>query len=142
MIFAGVSVAVNVALALTLFPVIAEAGIATAESASGWLNAVAAPLHAAPARPFHLRRGASCAALPRLILCCAVMGAVALSRACRLLGALFPARGGHSSQQVGALLLLMGGGALVYFAAAQLTGAADLRELLRNLAAAGARPPA
>src|SRR5690606_15480492 len=39
MIFAGVSVAVNVTLALTLFPVMAEAGIAAAESTAGWVNA-------------------------------------------------------------------------------------------------------
>ncbi len=37
--FAGVAVGVNVALALSLFPVIHEAGIATAEAAAGWINA-------------------------------------------------------------------------------------------------------
>ena len=36
------------------------------------------------------------------------------------------------AHQAGALLLLMGGGALVYFAAAHLTGAVDLKELVRN----------
>jgi putative peptidoglycan lipid II flippase len=40
MIFAGVSVALNVVLALTLFPIIAERGIATAEICSGWTNAI------------------------------------------------------------------------------------------------------
>lgn len=39
MIFAGVSVALNVVLAITLFPIIAERGIATAEICSGWTNA-------------------------------------------------------------------------------------------------------
>src|SRR5690606_37850010 len=39
MVFAGVAVAVNVTLALTLFPILAETGIATAESAAGWTNA-------------------------------------------------------------------------------------------------------
>ena len=39
MIFAGISVALNVTLAITLFPIIAERGIATAEICSGWTNA-------------------------------------------------------------------------------------------------------
>ena len=39
MIFAAISVVVNVALALTLFPRIGVAGIATAEAVAGWVNA-------------------------------------------------------------------------------------------------------
>ena len=35
--------------------------------------------------------------------------------------------------QAAALALLIGGGALVYLAAAQLTGAADIRQLLRAM---------
>jgi len=40
MIFAAIAVAVNVSLALTLFPVLAARGIAIAEIAAGWVNAV------------------------------------------------------------------------------------------------------
>ncbi len=40
MIFAGISVAVNVSLALTLFPRLGASGIATAEIVAGWVNAV------------------------------------------------------------------------------------------------------
>ncbi len=40
MVFAGISVAVNVSLALTLFPRLGASGIATAEIVAGWVNAV------------------------------------------------------------------------------------------------------
>ena len=54
MIFAAISAAVNVACALTLFPLIAEAGIAGAE-VDRRLDQHGAALHrAAPARPFRL----------------------------------------------------------------------------------------
>jgi putative peptidoglycan lipid II flippase len=39
MIFAGVAVAVNVSLAMTLFPHLSALGIATAEIVAGWVNA-------------------------------------------------------------------------------------------------------
>ena len=130
MIFAGVAVAVNVALALMLFPLIAESGIATAESVSGWVNAslLIFMLHRRGHFIFDvtLRRN-----VPRLILCCAVMAA-SLFAGMRVLGPYFQPEAGIV-QQVGALLLLMGGGALVYFGSAQLTGAMDLRALLQNL---------
>jgi len=37
------------------------------------------------------------------------------------------------SRRAAALLALVLGGAIIYFAAAQLTGAADLRQLARNM---------
>ena len=40
MIFAAIAVIVNVSLALTLFPIMAETGIATAEIVAGWTNAI------------------------------------------------------------------------------------------------------
>jgi len=40
MIFAAISVVVNVSLALTLFPLLGASGIATAEIVAGWVNAV------------------------------------------------------------------------------------------------------
>lgn len=40
MIFAGVSVVVNVALAVTLFPILSAKGIAIAEIAAGWVNTI------------------------------------------------------------------------------------------------------
>ena len=130
MLFAGVAVAVNVGLALTLFPLIAESGIAAAESASGWLNAslLIFMLHRRGHFVFDatLRRN-----VPRLILCCILM-ATSLFAGMRVLGPYFGPEAGIALQ-VGALLLLMGGGAIVYFATAQLTGAFDARVLLQNL---------
>lgn len=40
MIFAGVSVVVNVGLAVTLFPILSVRGIAIAEISAGWINAI------------------------------------------------------------------------------------------------------
>jgi putative peptidoglycan lipid II flippase len=135
MLFAGISVGVNVVLALTLFPHIAEAGIATAEAAAGWVNAalLAFALH---------RRGhfsldaASRRSLPRIVLCSAIM-AGALYGGMAALDPYFSPQAGVG-QQAGALLLLIVGGALVYFTAAQITGAADMRVLARNIRR---RPP-
>jgi putative peptidoglycan lipid II flippase len=130
MLFAGISVVVNVALALTLFPRIAEAGIATAEAAAGWVNAVL--LGAALYRRGHFALdAASRRSLPRIVFCCAVMAA-ALLAALALLAPSLRAQAGLS-HQAGALLALIACGAIVYFIAAQLTGAADVRALTRNL---------
>jgi putative peptidoglycan lipid II flippase len=130
MLFAGIAVALNVALALTLFPVIAEAGIATAESSSGWVNAILLLVVLHRRNHFAFDR-AFLRALPRLILCSALMGVAVLAG----LRALTPYFSTEASAlvQVAALLAIIGGGGLIYFAAAQITGAADLRELLRNI---------
>ena len=129
MLFAGISVATNVAFALTLFPVIAEAGIATAESVSGWVNAGLLIVTLWRRGHFSLDQ-ASLRHIPRLVLSCAIMAA-ALYAGLLLLDPYFRPEAGLA-HQAGALLLLMGGGAVVYFAAAHLTGAVDLGELLRN----------
>jgi putative peptidoglycan lipid II flippase len=127
--FAAVAVAVNVALALTLFPLIAEAGIATAESVSGWVNVGLLSVTLWRRGHFALDE-ISRRTIPRIVLCSALM-AGALIGLSRLLD---PALQPHSGilMQAGALLALVLVGALVYFVAAQLTGAADLRALVRN----------
>ena len=130
MIFAGLSVALNVALALTLFPVIAEAGIATAESSSGWLNA-ALLLFTLRRREHFTFDAAFLRVLPRLILCSALMG-VAVYYGLWLLQPYFAADA-STLAQVGALLLVIGAGGLIYFVAAEASGAANIRELLRNM---------
>ncbi len=136
MMFAGVSVAVNVGLALTLFPLIAESGIATAESVSGWVNA--SMLFFTLQRRGHFTLDATSKKnLPRIALCCAIMAA-ALFGGVHVLRPYFQPEAGIV-HQVGALLLLMGAGGLVYFVAAQLTGAMDVRVLLRNI---GRKPAA
>jgi putative peptidoglycan lipid II flippase len=130
MLFAGISVTVNVLLALTLFPLIAESGIATAETVSGWVNATF--LLSTLRRRGHFSFDAAFVrALPRLVLCSAVMGG-ALFGGARLLDRLFAPEADLLAQLAG-LLALIGGGGLIYFAAAQLTGATDVRALLRNI---------
>jgi putative peptidoglycan lipid II flippase len=129
MLFAGIAVATNVALALLLFPLIAEAGIATAESVSGWLN-TGLLLFTLWRRGHFSLDETSLRHIPLLLLSCAIMAA-ALYGGLLLLDPYFQPEAGLA-HQAGALLLLMGGGALVYFAAAHLTGAVDLKELVRN----------
>ncbi|TPW28338.1 murein biosynthesis integral membrane protein MurJ [Pararhizobium mangrovi] len=130
MIFAGISVAVNVTLALTLFPRIAESGIATAETAAGWTNAalLATTLvrrgHWAGDRPF-MRR------IPRLLVATFVM-----------MGVLYLATG-YADQwlrpsttvvvQIPALLGLVALAMAVYFGLAFSIGGADAGMIRRNL---------
>ncbi len=129
MIFAGIAVATNTVLALSLFPLIHEAGIATAETAAGWINA--SMLFLALRRRGHFFiDGMLLKRLPRMVLSCAVMGAV-LYLGLQLLSVQFEPETALV-EQAAALFVLTIVGALVYFAAAQLTGAADVRMLLRN----------
>jgi putative peptidoglycan lipid II flippase len=134
MIFAGISAAVNVVTAVTLFPFIAEAGIAGAESIAGWTNS--ALLFAVLVRRGHftldptLRRNA-----PRILFSTALMAAALFGGKSALAAAFTPASG--LLTQVGALALLVIGGGIVYLAAAQLTGAADLRSLARSFRRGG-----
>jgi putative peptidoglycan lipid II flippase len=130
MIFAAVSVVVNVACALTLFPRLAEAGIAAAETSAGWINAGLLFLFLGRRGLFaldaRLKRHA-----PRLLFSAMLMGAALVAGKALLAPYLQP----HAALmgQVGALLALLLGGALVYFAAVHLTGAADLRGVARGL---------
>ena len=134
--FAAVAVGVNIVLALSLFPLIHEAGIATAEATAGWINASLLFL-TLRRRGHFVVDGMLLGRLPRLVLSCAIMGA-ALYLGLRLLAPQFEPETGLV-EQAGALLLLVLGGALIYFAAAQITGAADVKMLARNFRR---RPPA
>jgi putative peptidoglycan lipid II flippase len=130
MIFAGISVLVNVALALTLFPLIAEAGIAAAEATAGWVNATLLLVTL-------MRRGhwgsdrALLTRIPRLVFAAAVMA-----------GCLWLALGWMSPwlqpasplvEQLLALGALIAGAMVVYFAIAFAIGGGDLRMIRRNL---------
>jgi putative peptidoglycan lipid II flippase len=126
MYVAGVSMALNVLFSLALFPGMGEAGIALATTISGWANAVLLfallmrrgewPMDAAT-----IRRGG-------LTVLASLLMALALALAAGALDAATAPAAGVASQAAG-LLVLVAGGALVYFAAAQLTGAADLRAI-------------
>ena len=129
MLFAGIAVGTNIALAVSLFPVIHEAGIATAEATAGWINTSLLFLTLRRRGHFFID-GMLMRRLPRLVLSCAIMGVV-LYLGLRLLWPQFQPDT-PLVKQAGALLVLIIVGALVYFAAVQLTGAADVRTLLRN----------
>jgi len=130
MIFAGISVLVNVALALTLFPLIAEAGIAAAEATAGWVNATLLLVTL-------VRRGhwgsdrALLTRIPRLVFAAAVMGGC-LWLALRWLSPwLEPAS--PLLAQLTALGALIAGAMVVYFAVAFAIGGGDLGMIRRNL---------
>jgi putative peptidoglycan lipid II flippase len=130
MIFAGISVVVNVACAITLFPVLAEAGIAAAETTAGWVNS--GLLFLVLLRRGHFQVDAALARrVPRILFATSLMAA-ALVAAAELLQDAFRPNTGLAAQSAALAALILAGG-LVYLAAAQLTGAMDLRALLRSL---------
>ena len=75
--------------------------------------------------------------LPRLVLSAALMGVALYGGKVLLAGAFRPEAG--LATQVPALAALVLGGALVYLVVAQLSGAADMRSILRSFKK---RPPA
>ena len=130
MIFAGVSVLVNVTLALTLFPTLGETGIATAESVAGWVNA--ALLFATLVWRGHWGNDLPLLTrLPRLVFAAGVM-AVALWFALGWLEAhLGP--GQPLATQALALAGLIAMSMVVYFGVAFATGGANLGMIRRNV---------
>ena len=130
MIFAGVSVAVNVALALTLFPTLGETGIATAESTAGWVNA--ALLFGTLVWRGHWGNDrALLTRIPRLFLSAAVMAGV-LWLALGWLDDHFAPDGSLVSQIV-VLGGLIGLSMVVYFGLAFAIGGADVGMIRRNV---------
>ena len=127
---AAAAMIANIALSLALFPALAEAGIALATTLAGWLNA--ALLFAILMRRGHwpldgptLQRTAI-----SLVLSAALW--VALTAGAGALADFFEPTTGILLQ-AGALLLLVSAGAAFYFAAAQATGATDLRIMLKTI---------
>jgi putative peptidoglycan lipid II flippase len=130
MIFAAISVAVNVTAALSLFPSMGAPGIAVASAIAGWVNA-------ALLLGVLIRRGhwgmdmPLMTRIPRLVLAAGVMA-----------GAIYLAAGWFSpylapesplAVQATALMILIGGAAIVYFAAAFGTGGADIGMIRRSI---------
>jgi putative peptidoglycan lipid II flippase len=126
----GISVVVNCALAVSLFPLFAERGIATAEAVSGWVTTIL--LFATLVRRGHWNwENALFSRVLRLIAATVVM-AVALNYASLYLaGWLAP----QSSLfiQLAALIMLIGLAMLVYFSVAFLIGGANLSMIRRNI---------
>lgn len=139
MIFAAISVAVNVALALALFPSMGAPGIATASSVAGWVNALM--LLVVLVRRGHWgREEALMRRIPRLVLSSALMG-VALWFGSHAL-APYLASGSPLVVKASALGLLCLGGMVLYFALAFAIGGADLGMIRRNMRRRSASAPA
>jgi putative peptidoglycan lipid II flippase len=130
MMFAGVSVAVNVALALTLFPIWGESGIATAESTAGWVNA--ALLFATLVWRGHWGNDtALLTRIPRLFLAAAIMAGTLWYALSWLDTHLEP-----DSPLITQLLVLgglIGLSMIVYFGVAFAIGGANLGMIRRNM---------
>jgi putative peptidoglycan lipid II flippase len=137
--FTMVSVAVNCAFALSLFPFFAERGIATAEVISGWLTATLLFVtlvrrgHFEMDRPFITR-------LIRLVIATAVMAA-ALEYASDYAAPYLRPDSGLLYQLL-AVLGLIGFAMTVYFGTAFAIGGASLGMLRRNLKRGKAAPAA
>lgn len=135
--FTMLSVVVNSALAISLFPIIAERGIATAEVAAGWINALL--LFLTLWRRGNLRWEWSFARRVLLLMVSAgVMAAALLYAQSHVVGYLQP--GSAFLHKLVALFGLIGIAMLVYFATAFLIGGADLGMLSRNLERGRAAP--
>ncbi|MEP9372305.1 murein biosynthesis integral membrane protein MurJ [Mesorhizobium sp. KR1-2] len=130
MIFAAVSVAVNISLALALFPTMGAPGIATASAVAGWVNA--AMLLAVLIRRGHW--GADIPLLtriPRLVLAAAVMAGVLHMAVARLEPYLASSAPLHT--QALTLAVLVSAGSVIYFAVAFGIGGASLGMIRRNI---------
>lgn len=128
--FTMVSVVLNSGLAITLFPLIAERGIATAEAAAGWINTVLL-FSTLLWRGDLVWEWALAKRTALLLVATAVMSA-ALVYALPYAGA-WLSPGAHLLRQVAALGVLLALAMIVYFAAAFLIGGADTGMLKRTL---------
>lgn len=126
MIFAIVSVVINLGLSLALSRFIGHVGIALAVSAAAWVNALQLgfTLHA---RGHYRMDPRLIQRLPRILLSTVVMSGALWALAQALDFAYAPEAG--LPLRLAALLGLCGLGGAVYFAAAQLSGAMKLAEL-------------
>jgi putative peptidoglycan lipid II flippase len=130
MVFAAISVAVNVATALLLFPSMGAPGIAVASAVAGWVNALM--LLGGLIRRGHWGRDAPLMKrIPRLVVSAVAMG-TALYLGAQWLAPQLSSSAPLLTKAV-TLALLCGGGALLYFVLAFLTGGADAGMVRRNM---------
>ncbi|HEX5498068.1 MAG TPA: lipid II flippase MurJ, partial [Thermomicrobiales bacterium] len=128
--FAAISVAVNVALALTLFPIIHEAGIATAEATAGWLNSMML-LVTLIRRGHWTRDDGLIRRVPRLFVTTAIMAA-ALHFGVKVMEPWLTPQSPLLTQAT-ALALLIAGAMVIYFGVAFGIGGADIGMIRRNI---------
>jgi putative peptidoglycan lipid II flippase len=138
MYFAAISVAVNIAVALSLFPSMGAPGIAAASAIAGWVNAVLL-LAVLIWRGQWGRDVGLITRIPRLLVAAAVM-AGALWFGIRHFAAELAANSPLHTQAA-TLAGLVAGGAVIYFVVAFGIGGADLGMIRRNIRRrAGAAP--
>lgn len=128
--FTGISVVVNSGLAITLFPILAERGIATAEAAAGWINTLllfGTLLH----RGDLVWEWPLAGRVARLALAAGIMVAALVYMSGALATWLMPDT--DLLRQVAALGAMIAVAMIVYFAFAFLLGGADLGMIRRNL---------
>ena len=130
MIFAAISVIVNVALALTLFPRIGVVGIATAEAVAGWVNATL--LFGTLVWRGHWGRDiALLTRIPRLVFAAAAMAAALYFAIERLQPYL--ASSSPLYTQAAAVAVLVFGAMLIFFGIAFAIGGADIGMIRQSL---------
>lgn len=136
MVFAGISVIVNVTLALTLFPRLHAAGIAIAEIVAAWVNVIL--LFSTLAWRGHWGRDvALLTRIPRLMLAAAVM-AGGLYWAMQWQGHLL-GPGAPFFKQAAMVGLLVTAGMIVYFALCFGLGGANAAMIRRSLKRGGGK---
>lgn len=128
--FTMVSVVINSGLAITLFPMIAERGIATAEAAAGWINTIL--LFSTLVWRGDLVWEWALARRTALLLVATGVMAAALFYALPYASPWLQP-GSHLLTQVLALACLLGIAMVVYFACAFAIGGADLGMIRRNI---------
>ncbi len=130
MIFAAVSVAVNISTALWLFPTLGAPGIATAAAVAGWVNA-SMLLGVLIARGHWASDAGLVKRIPRLVVASGLMaGAILLATS--WLGPQFdPASPIYI--QAAALAAIVLGAMAIYFATAFGLGGADIGMIRRNV---------
>lgn len=137
MIFAAISVAVNVSTALWLFPSMGAPGIATASAVAGWVNAVL--LFGVLIWRGHWGSDAGLnKRTPRLILATAVMAGAIYAAVAYLAPQLASASPVYT--QAVTLAAIVAGAMLLYFAAVFGLGGADIGMIRRSIRRRGAGP--
>jgi len=137
MVFAAISVVVNLSVALSLFRSMGAAGIATASAIAGWVNALLL-LAVLIWRGHWGRDMALLTRIPRLVIAAAVMaGALwfAVRRFAAELGAASPL-----ATQALTLGVLVAAAAAIYFAVAFGIGGANLGMIRRSIRRGAAQP--
>jgi putative peptidoglycan lipid II flippase len=128
MYYAGISVAVNIAVSLALFQTLGHVGIAIATSVAGWVNAVLLAVALTRRDHFGFDGSFRRRILPMLISC-AGMGAVLWVMSTWVLAPHIPSS--SIAVQIAALAALVVSGVAVYAVLAHVTGALRLSELKR-----------